>query len=284
MPSFNFIAYTFLYLAVITLWFPSPRVAIWPITLSIAVILAVITHQMTLVSLIPVIMLPGALYYSKHTTGSMSAVAITGVLILCLGLALHLFPGFHSLKVIDHAYLRKDAMPYTMYLNFDKTLAGIFILGITQKLISRKKDWYVVLKQTVLPTLAMVLVVIAFALLLGFVCFEPRLPNHWLVWTMTNLLFVCTAEEAFFRGFLQNKFSQALKNQAQGESLAILIAAILFGLAHFAGGYKYILLATVAGLGYGWIYARTKRIEASIIMHFSVNLVHFMFFTYPMLA
>lgn len=32
---------------------------------------------------------------------------------------------------------------------------------------------------------------------------------------------------------------------------ALLIAAILFGLAHYAGGTKYVILATVAGMGYG---------------------------------
>jgi len=43
------------------------------------------------------------------------------------------------------------------------------------------------------------------------------------------------------------------------------------------------VLSTVAGLGYGWVYQRTGRIEASILTHFALNLVHFLLFTYPAL-
>ena len=38
------------------------------------------------------------------------------------------------------------------------------------------------------------------------------------------------------------------------------------------------------GLGYGWVYLRTERIEASILTHFLLNCIHFVFFTYPALA
>jgi len=40
----------------------------------------------------------------------------------------------------------------------------------------------------------------------------------------------------------------------------------------------------VAGIGYGWAYRRTGRIEASILTHFSLNSLHFLLFTYPALA
>jgi hypothetical protein len=45
----------------------------------------------------------------------------------------------------------------------------------------------------------------------------------------------------------------------------------------------YVALATIAGLGYGWIYQRTGRIEASILTHFALNAVHFFAFSYPAL-
>ncbi|MCI5120133.1 MAG: CPBP family intramembrane metalloprotease [Candidatus Electrothrix sp. AUS4] len=53
---------------------------------------------------------------------------------------------------------------------------------------------------------------------------------------------------------------------------------------HYAGGVTYIVLATVAGLGYGWTYLRTEQLEASILTHFLLNCIHFVFFTYPALA
>jgi membrane protease YdiL (CAAX protease family) len=122
------------------------------------------------------------------------------------------------------------------------------------------------------------------AILLGFVRFNPKLPPHLFTWIAVNLLLVTTAEEAFFRGFLQKNLSQAMNQTTYGNKLAILLASILFGLAYYVGGPQYMLLATISGIGYGWVYERTKRIESSILTHFTLNLTHFLFFTYPRLA
>jgi membrane protease YdiL (CAAX protease family) len=59
---------------------------------------------------------------------------------------------------------------------------------------------------------------------------------------------------------------------------------VLFGLAHLGGGWSHALAAAVAGLGYGAAYLRTQRIEAAMAVHFSVNALHLLFFTYPRLA
>ena len=48
---------------------------------------------------------------------------------LFMGVALsnHLLPGFNNLIVFDKIQFSSDSTPFTMYLNFDKTLVGIFI-------------------------------------------------------------------------------------------------------------------------------------------------------------
>jgi len=122
------------------------------------------------------------------------------------------------------------------------------------------------------------------AFVIGFVRFEPKLSSNIVIWTLTDLLFTCVAEEALFRGFIQKKLTLQLKKIEGGALWALLFTSFLFGLAHYSGGKKYVLLTMVAGLGYGWIYQRTKRIEASILTHFSLNGIHFLFFTYPALA
>jgi membrane protease YdiL (CAAX protease family) len=91
------------------------------------------------------------------------------------------------------------------------------------------------------------------------------------------------AEEAFFRGFVQKGLENSLERFRYSSFLAFITASVLFGVAHFMGGLRYVFLATLAGLGYGWVYQQTKRIEASILTHFSLNSVHFLFFTYPAL-
>ena len=98
---------------------------------------------------------------------------------------------------------------------------------------------------------------------------------------INNLLFVCMAEEALFRGFVQKKLMAVWSKYSWGVWLAVGTASLLFGAAHYAGGDALVLTATFAGMGYGWLYYRTDSIEASIVAHFLLNLLHFFFFTYP---
>jgi membrane protease YdiL (CAAX protease family) len=86
------------------------------------------------------------------------------------------------------------------------------------------------------------------------------------------------AEECFFRGYIQ----QALASR--GKWFAVLAGAILFGLQHWQGGPLYIGFATIAGIAYGLVYWRSRKIAFPILIHFLFNLIHFLFFTYPALA
>ncbi|MDB6126494.1 MAG: protease family (abortive protein) protein, partial [Verrucomicrobia bacterium] len=117
----------------------------------------------------------------------------------------------------------------------------------------------------------------------GYVRFDPKFPAEAWLWMWANLFLTCLAEEAICRGLVQRQLQLAWQNFPGGRALALIVAATLFGLAHSSGGPMYVALATVAGLGYGWVYQRTGRIEASILTHFSLNAVHFFFFTYPAL-
>ncbi|WP_340122281.1 CPBP family intramembrane glutamic endopeptidase [Methylobacter svalbardensis] len=92
------------------------------------------------------------------------------------------------------------------------------------------------------------------------------------------------ASHSFFSVLFKKYLMQGLSKIRYGDALAISITAIVFGLAHYTGGSKYILLATVAGVGYGWAYRYTQRIEASILTHFTLNSLYFLLFTYPALA
>lgn len=278
-------SYGFLYLTVITLWFPPKnRLQLWHVLLFIAITLGLLGQTLKPISLLPIILLPIAIYYqSAKTPLYVNILSFTFIILLSVGLAAHLFPGFNNYKVFNQVYLSQNAVPFTLHLNFDKTLIGIFILGMGHTLITRSQDWIKLFKVSSLQMLITISLIILLTLLLGFVHFDPKLPNYFLVWAITNLLFVSVAEEAFFRGFLQQKLAQAMQKIAFGNYLAIFFASLLFGVAHYAGGIKYMLLASIAGIGYGLIYDRTKRIEASIITHFSLNLTHFLLFTYPML-
>jgi len=281
------LSYSLLYLTVISLWIPKRTgIQIWHVLLIASILFGLFSQQIKPISIIPIVLLPLAIIYELKKTISFGirVVLFILVLLLCVGLGAHLFPGFYNLKVLNQVYISKNAIPFTMYLNFDKALIGIFILGLSHQLITSKKDWVNLFKHTIPLMTSIIFIVIIFAILLGFIRFDPKLPNNLPIWIITNLLFVSAAEEAFFRGFLQKNLSQAMKKINYGNYIAILCVSILFGIVHYAGGIKYILLATISGLGYGFVYDRTKHIESSIITHFSLNLTHFLLFTYPMLA
>jgi membrane protease YdiL (CAAX protease family) len=61
-----------------------------------------------------------------------------------------------------------------------------------------------------------------------------------------------------------------------------VIAAALFGLAHVSGGWQWVVVGSIAGIGYGLAY-RHGGLQASVLAHFGLNAMHFFLFTYPML-
>ena len=207
-----------------------------------------------------------------------------GVLVLALLLGLHALPGFHNFLVLDKVVLSSGAEPYTLYLNFDKTLVGIFILGLChQPLLARAKQWAEAARRAapIVPT--HIALVAAGAAAIGYLTWQPKWVTLFWVWAPVNLFFVCLSEEAVFRGFIQRELATALRGTRAGNGIAIAVSASLFGLAHFGGGVSYVVLAAAAGLGYALVYQRTRSIEMSMLAHFALNTVHFLLFTYPAL-
>ncbi len=209
------------------------------------------------------------------------------LVLLALATALHWLPGIRNPLLLDAQQLTPDAVPYTLYANFDKGWAGfclLLALWPTQQqgqLWQRyRRGFWPVLPLTVLAALG---------LALGFGLVTPALkwPEFWLSFVACNLLLTCVAEEALFRGVLQRPLRDTLLQRGVSEDIAawcaIALVSGLFGLAHLAGGWAYAGVAAVASLGYGFAYQRSGRIEVAVLSHFAVNLLHFGLLTYPML-
>jgi uncharacterized protein len=209
-----------------------------------------------------------------------------------LAAALHLLPGIQNPLLVDAQQLTPDAIPYTLYANFDKGLAGYCLLlaiwpaqRSDKRLEGKLRSAYWRGFWPVWPLT--VLLALGLAMALGLIQPAAKWPDFALQFVFCNLLLTCVAEEAFFRGLLQ----RPLVNQLQQHGLAMNTAAwfaivtvsLIFGLAHLAGGLAYALVATVASIGYGWAYQRSGRIEVAIVTHFALNLLHLSLFTYPML-
>lgn len=200
---------------------------------------------------------------------------------LALVLALHRWPGFNNPALVAGIKFSADAAAVTHYANFDKAAVGLILLAFPCRRASGLSDWKNVLRISFPLALLSAALVLGLALASGFVKPDLKLPAYTPVFLLANLLFTCVAEEAFFRGFLQERMLQALDGFRFAAQASIAVSALLFGAAHIGGGLMYAMLAVVAGLAYAYAYHATRRVEAAIIVHFLVNAVHFVGFTYP---
>ena len=186
--------------------------------------------------------------------------------------------------VIDKERLSPLSCPFSMYLNFDKTIAALVIyitsgLSILEKPVDKKSILYTTLYLSVCAGLVSIL-----GILTGYIKFEPKLPDILPIWVLNNLLFVCMAEEVIFRGFVQTHLKKFLNEKTNFRTLHITITSLIFGLAHFKGGVLYVILASICGWFYGYAYERTNRILCAMLVHFGLNLIHLTLFTYPVLC
>ena len=205
---------------------------------------------------------------------------------LCAGLVsglifLRLLPGFNNLNIFKGFVGSETALPYSLWLNFDKPVVGLILAYyFCKRKIVNLKNLSSILLSTFKICLLSCLVVYPLAWGLGYVGWEPKIPEILWWWIPINLLGTCLAEEALFRGLLQDKLLGPILRQP----FSILVAALAFGASHFAGGWKYVALASVAGIFYGWAYEKGgKSLDAAVLCHFGLNLGHLLLLTYPSL-
>jgi membrane protease YdiL (CAAX protease family) len=101
--------------------------------------------------------------------------------------------------------------------------------------------------------------------------------ESWVLAWPLGYVFTALPEEMLFRGIIQNQIHDRINT----EKVALTIAALIFGLAHLNNatpGYPvpnwmYAIMASLAGLAYGWTWRKTGKITASAVVHATVNYV-----------
>jgi hypothetical protein len=199
---------------------------------------------------------------------------------LTIALSLHWMPGFNSWRLIGPERLTPDAVPFTMYLNLDKPLSGLWLLLVLPWL--RPRYTLGQLPIGLAGAGLAVLLSLPFALAVGITAWSPKWPASSGLWLANNLLIVTAMEEVVFRGYIQGGLSHRLRGWRHGGWIALVLSSAVFGMAHFAGGWPWVLLAGLAGLAYGCAF-RLGGLPAAIIAHFGLNAAHFFLFVYPML-
>ena len=112
-------------------------------------------------------------------------------------------------------------------------------------------------------------ILIPLGLKIGFLRFAPSLgrPSSLLVAAIGIPLFTAWPEEFLFRGVLQNCLTRTLKSERWG----LLVASVVFGFSHIlhapAPNWKYVLMATIAGIFYGRAWMKTGSLLPGTLVH-----------------
>ena len=118
--------------------------------------------------------------------------------------------------------------------------------------------------------------VVALGMALGFIrphANWPSVGTAGLRW-VGIFFFVAVPEELFFRAWMQNFLERRV-----GRAGALVVASLLFGLSHFNKrnlppahfNWRYVILATIAGIFYGRAWRERRRVAASTITHTFVD-------------
>src|SRR6266699_2364081 len=121
-----------------------------------------------------------------------------------------------------------------------------------------------------------------------FIEFQGPWGPSWPIWWSTLkslpvlsigiLFFTAWPEEFLFRGLLQNMLSRTSKSDLVGW----WTTSILFGFSHITNNYfpnwRYVILASIAGIFYGWTWRKTGSIFASALVHTAVDATWHLFF------
>jgi len=271
---FEYFPYALLLLAILTAWWSSATAA--SNVLLIATIAGLATGRLEFIALPAILLLDASLQIPARWP-RLAAIGHGLFLVLAVAMSNFLVPGFHNLPVYAGVRFAPDSVPFTMYLNFDKTVVGLFVILFFHRTSARDFP-LAALRTSGLTWAALVATLLPVAVAIHYVRWNPKWPDGAWIWMLNNLFFVCLAEEGLFRGFIQGGLRRWLPAWA-----SIAIAALLFGAAHYKGGVAYVALAALAGLFYGYAFERTRRLEASMLVHFGLNFTHFLLFSYPAL-
>ena len=136
------------------------------------------------------------------------------MLALCAGFLLHVLPGFGNPIVLDAVRLAPDSLPYTQYLNFDKGVAGLFLLGVYAPSLTARRSRRRGRR-------------LALALRAHERCrdgrhgrarlrpWDPKLPPWWPLWLLSMVFLTALPEEALFRGVIQERLHGWLGDSRQ---------------------------------------------------------------------
>ena len=129
--------------------------------------------------------------------------------------------------------------------------------------------------QAALPNFLMfAAIALPIGLATGFIAYNHKPPDllRFVGRFLGIFLTIAVPEELLFRGIVQNLLQRVLP-----ATSALVVAALIFGAAHLNNGptpdWRYLLLATIAGIFYGRAYRSSGGLMAACLVHAMVDTV-----------
>lgn len=149
--------------------------------------------------------------------------------------------------------------------------------GVGYKLTVRWRD----ATDALVNFIAFAIIAIPLGIALGFLNPHAGPVSPWAVGFQFVGIYLTIAipEELLFRGILQNFLVRSIRSERR-QLYGLLIASIIFGAAHLhhapRPNWRYMILATIAGIFYGNVFRTRKRVSAPAMTHALVDtLWHF---------
>jgi membrane protease YdiL (CAAX protease family) len=134
----------------------------------------------------------------------------------------------------------------------------------------------------IITTIFIFFIIIVIGVIMMYIGFDltesSNIPELETYFSLPMLLILITfqpiGEEIFFRGFLLEKI-----NSYAGKEAAIIITALLFGIAHLSFGNIYpAIITTIVGFLLAFLVIKTKNLYSAITAHIIFNLASFSFY------
>jgi membrane protease YdiL (CAAX protease family) len=198
-------------------------------------------------------------------------------IILMLWLPLEFSAGQHLIPKPAQGFLHSVAYGMAILLALTIFLGFRALPGMKFNLPSARDLAY-----GVAAFLACAPILIAAGRLLGFIppMHAPAHPGS--IGATFGIIFVGTAlpEEILFRSLIQNWLMQSFGF----TNRMLLVAAFIFGCAHLDNGpqplpnWRYMILATIAGIAYGKAFQKSSSVFSSVACHALVDATKHVFF------
>jgi membrane protease YdiL (CAAX protease family) len=205
--------------------------------------------------------------------------ALDFLTVLLLWLPLEFSAGAHLVPRAAQGFLHSSAYGIAILLALVLFVGFRAVPGMQFNLPRHGRDYWLPLAgfAIVAPVLAVV------GIAIGFIP-PPHLPTQSAgrMISAVGIIFIGTAlpEEILFRSLIQNLMM--LRFGANARTL--FAAAFIFGCAHLDNGpqplpnWRYMILATIAGVAYGAVFRRASTVLSSAALHMLVDWTKHFFF------